>query len=116
MLTHSNRRQHTQSIDWGARMKCFECGWIGSRDYAAAVNIGRLAAVYFKNKKENSEKKFYAGYRIDNLKVKPASYIGAGVALPFVPSGCKRVYARVISANGIKSQTFIAGWTRSITM
>lgn len=105
---------HTEPIDWGAWMKCLECGWNGSRDYAAAINIGRLTAAYFKNKKENPEKKSYAGFRVDSPKVKPASYIGAGVALPFVPTECKRIYVRVNS--GIKYKTFFAGWPRSITM
>ena len=107
---------HTEPIDWGAWMKCFECDWNGSRDYAAAVNIGRQAAAFFKHKKEHPGNKSYAGFRVDSPQVKPASYIGAGVALPFVPTGCKRVYARVIRANGIKSQTFFAGWTRSISI
>ena len=116
--------EHDQVNDWGAWMKCFECGWNGSRDYAAAINIARLGVAFFKKQKQDElegKSKSYAGFRIDKDKerIKPASYIGVGTALPALPSGNSKVYASLLPSrkrNAFKQKTYFAGWQKSVTM
>ena len=112
--------EHRAVNDWGAWLKCAACGWNGSRDYAASINIARLAVAFFKSRKENPNKKSYAGFRIDSPNIKPASYIGAGTALPFVPSDSrKKVLVSLPSRrnrNGVKNRQYFAGWAKSVTM
>jgi putative transposase len=86
--------EHTDAVDWGGWLtpelmgvKCQHCGWNGSRDYAGAVNIGRLAAAFYQKlaaaqAAENVSPKTYRGFKISDLVHQPTSYIGAGAALP----------------------------------
>jgi transposase len=41
---HAADRQ--EAVDWGAWLWCAACGWNGSRDYAASLNIARLGLSY----------------------------------------------------------------------
>ena len=72
--------------DWGAWLKCAnpECQWSGSRDYAAALNIGRLTIAYLV---QAHPSKTQRGFRVFDSQLKPVSYIGSGAALPFPPPG-----------------------------
>lgn len=74
--------EHDEAVAWGRWLRCAACGWNGSRDYAAALNIGRLA-VAFLNRGYSSNLK--RGFRIADDNPKPVSYIGMGAALPFPP-------------------------------
>ena len=72
--------------DWGAWLKCAnpECQWSGSRDYAAALNIGRLTSAYLV---QDHSAKTLRGFRVFDSQLKPLSYSGSGAALPFPPPG-----------------------------
>ena len=77
--------EHTTACDWGAWLTCAACGWSGSRDYAAAINIGRLTLAYLSQVHDSPERKPKRGFRMTEAELKPVSYSGAGAALPFPP-------------------------------
>jgi hypothetical protein len=116
--------EHDVVIDSGAWLKCGGCGWNGSRDYAGALNIGRLAVAFYQkisaaraagevNKKTN------AGYRIAEINHKPASYIGVGAALPIPPRGNQQKAIFFCSHEDVslkKPVYSFSGWDRMISV
>jgi len=74
--------EHAESVAWGRWLKCVACGWNGSRDYAAALNIGRLVVAFLNQDHSSNSKR---GFRVADDELKPVSYIGKGAALPFSP-------------------------------
>ena len=67
-----------QAVDWGAWLCCAACGWNGSRDYAASLNIARLGMTFLLTYQRT---KRYTAYRMTSSEVKPVSYSGAGARL-----------------------------------
>jgi putative transposase len=67
-----------QAVDWGAWLCCAVCGWNGSRDYAASLNIARLGMAFLTSYQRT---KRYTSYRMTSAEVKPVSYSGAGARL-----------------------------------
>jgi len=61
--------EHPSPIHWGHWFRCQECGFNGDRDYIAALNIARRGLAKLAKTKE----------------LKPVSYSGSGLALPFPP-------------------------------
>jgi predicted RNA-binding Zn-ribbon protein involved in translation (DUF1610 family) len=72
------------SCEWGAWLKCPACGWNGSRDYAAALNLARLAIAFLAQVHLSKSKR---GFRVFDSQLKPVSYSGTGTTLPFPSSG-----------------------------
>ena len=103
----------TKITDWGAWLICKNCGWNGSRDYAAAINIARLAVAFFLNKKLNPDRHSYSGFSMSFPLIKPASYIGAGSVLPFLPTD--RHNASLVRLPHRHNRFFFAGWTNSVS-
>jgi putative transposase len=93
--------EHTSACEWGAWLRCEACGWNGSRDYAAALNIARLGSAYLLHKRT---------FRISDPTLNPVSYSGAGAALPFPPPG---VRAKVLISHTTSS---IRGWPRTVAL
>lgn len=115
---------HREVVDWGGWLKCSACGWNGSRDYAGALNIGRLAAAFYDKlaaAKAAGEvtRKTYAGYRVESIKHKPASYIGAGAALPIPPQGTQQKTLFFCSYKDVDKQAprfSYSGWDKMVSI
>ncbi len=94
-------------LDAGAWLRCFECGWNGARDYAAAINIALLGIAYLLQEAEHK------GHEIrPTMKTKPlnsASYIGAGLALRLPPTSPR---GRLIHSG----KRYVNGWITSVTL
>ncbi len=78
--------EHLDHVEaWGAWLCCASCGWNGSRDYAASLNIARLGVTFITHYL-TTNRSYHAS--IADTAVKPLSYIGSGSALrlpPMVP-------------------------------
>lgn len=116
--------EENSPADWGAWLKCANCAWNGSRDYAAAINIGRLAVPFYKKwraDKTAKKRPSFKGFRIDDLKnIKPASYIGAGAVTPFLPhskfvNATETFIGKKIGKLGCK-MAYFTGWIFSATV
>jgi putative transposase len=94
-------------LDAGAWLRCFECGWNGARDYAAAINIALLGIVYLVQEAEHTghEKR-------PTMQTKPLnseSYIGSGLALRLPPTSPR---GRLIGSG----KRYVNGWINSVTL
>ena len=88
--------EHTAPCDWGAWLKCAACGWSGSRDYAAALNIGRLTLAYLVQADLAQAHRIFStkmkrGFRVTDVELKPVSYSGMGAVLPFPPPNSRLI-------------------------
>jgi putative transposase len=92
--------------DWGAWLWCADCGWNGSRDYAASLNIARLGVAFVTHYQTTG--RFYHASIIETA-VKPASYMGAGARLR-LPSPVPR--NRLLFAGRI----YVNGWRHSVKL
>lgn len=106
--------EHTEVSDWGAWLKCAACGWNGSRDYAAALNIGRLAIAYLMQVHAPPDSKPKRGFRVSDPELKPVSYTGAGAALPFPPPGLSLLCPKADRRRG--TIITLRGWPRAVTL
>ena len=107
--TYASPEHLEKVIDWGAWLKCSHCGWSGSRDYAASLNIARLGAAYLQ---EAQRLKRMGGIRhphIAETHIKPISYRGMGAPLRF-PAPSPR--ARLFCAG----KMYCNGWVRAIAL
>jgi putative transposase len=94
-------------LDAGAWLRCFECGWNGARDYAAAINIALLGIAYLLQEAEHKGQQ-----KRPTMKTKPlnsASYIGAGLALRLPPTSPR---GRLIHSG----KRYVNGWIISVTL
>src|SRR5260221_10347676 len=99
--------EHLSKVeDWGAWLKCSHCGWSGSRDYAAALNIARLGATFITHYRTTG--RFYHASIAEKV-VNPVSYIGTGPVLRLPPG---TIRGRLLDAGRI----YINGWKRSVTL
>jgi putative transposase len=92
--------------DWGAWLWCEHCDWNGSRDYAAAINIGRLGATFIAHYLATGT--FYHA-SIADATAKPVSYSGAGAVLRLPPTVPRE---RLLSAGKL----YCNGWRKSVTL
>jgi putative transposase len=76
--TYRSPAERTQAEDWGAWLWCMDCGWNGSRDYAAALNIARLGVAFVTHYQRTAR---FCHPSIAETTVKPVSYSGAGATL-----------------------------------
>jgi hypothetical protein len=107
--TYRASDQTGKVLDWGAWLSCRHCGWNGSRDYAGALNIARLGAVWLK---EAQRQKRMSGIRhphIAEKHVKPVCYMLAGSPLRF-PARSLRACLHYAE------KMYINGWTHSVTL
>ncbi len=76
---------HRDTIEeWGAWLCCSNpvCGWNGSRDYAASVNIARLGAALIRQAQTTGR---VVHPSITDSSVQPVSYMGTWAALRLPP-------------------------------
>jgi putative transposase len=103
--TYADPALDSKPLDSGAWLRCFECGWNGARDYAAAINIALLGVAFLKQDHETGR------HARPTMKTKPlnsGSYIGSGLALRLPPTpsrGC---------LDGGK--IYVNGWIKSVTL
>ncbi len=94
------------AVRWGAWLWCYACGWNGSRDYAASLNIARLGLAFLTTYQRTQR---YVAYRMTSAEVNPCSYSGRG-ATWLLPS--QGVTPRPIEGTTI----YYAGWSFSIAL
>jgi len=94
--------------EWGAWLACSNptCGWNGSRDYAASLNIARLGATLIRHAQTTGRIHHPC---IANAAVKAVSYMGA-VAVLRLPPPVPR--DRLLYAGRI----YLNGWRKSIKL
>ncbi|PWT79012.1 MAG: transposase [Chloroflexi bacterium] len=95
-----------KAVDSGAWLWCEECGWNGSRDYAASLNIARLGLAFLVTYQRTQR---YRSYRMTSLEVNPCSYTRRGATLLLPSQGVK---ARPLQGTKI----YYAGWSYSIAL
>lgn len=84
--TYRSPEHVAQVQDWGAWLCCAGCGWNGSRDYAAAVNIARLGAAFITHYHHTG--RFYHS-SIAELANQAVSYRGAAATLRLPSPGLR---------------------------
>ena len=85
--TYTSPEHRSKINDWGAWLCCSnsDCGWSGSRDYAASLNIARLGLAMLRHVQATGR---VVHPSITHPSVQPVSYIGTRAALrlpPLVP-------------------------------
>jgi putative transposase len=94
-------------LDAGAWLRCFDCGWNGARDYAAAINIALLGIAYLVQEAEHK------GHEMrPTMQTKPLnsdSYSGSGLALRLPPTSPR---GRLIHSG----KRYVNGWIKSVTL
>jgi hypothetical protein len=98
---------HVKEVqDWGAWLCCAGCGWNGSRDYAAALNLARLGVAFITQYAHTG--RFYHA-SIAELTNKAVSYTGAAATLR-LPS--PRLRPRPLPVGKI----YYNGWPHSVAL
>lgn len=106
--TYTSPESRTTSNDWGAWLCCFnlECGWNGSRDYAASLNIARLGASLIRHAQTTGK---VVHPSIMHTSVQPVSYIGTRAALRLPPLASR---GHLIASGRI----YCNGWRLSVKL
>jgi putative transposase len=106
--TYTSPEHRSKVNDWGAWLWCSnpDCGWNGSRDYAASLNIARLGATLIRHAQETS-RVFHPS--ITHSSVKAVSYIGTVAALRLPPPAPR---GRLIASGRI----YCNGWCQSVKL
>ncbi len=107
--TYKSSEHLGKAIDWGAWLCCEHCGWNGSRDYAASLNIARLGAAWLKEAQRLKRMVGISHPNIQGKNVKPVCYMLAGLPLRFPASSLR---ACLLYAGKI----YVNGWTHSVTL
>lgn len=104
--TYASPADRSQVEAWGAWLWCEHCGWNGSRDYAAALNIARLGAEFITHYRATGQ--FYHAI-ITHANIKPVSYMGAGAVLRLPPPAPN---SRLLHAG----KHYLNGWHKSVML
>ncbi len=95
-----------EAVDWGAWLWCAQCGWNGSRDYAASLNIARLGLAFLLTYQQTQR---YQSYRMTSVEVNPCSYIGRGATLRLPSQG-------ITPRPSEGKKIYYAGWSYTIAL
>jgi putative transposase len=106
--TYTSPEHRTTSNDWGAWLCCSntECGWNGSRDYAASLNIARLGVAFIRHA-QTARRGMHPS--ITHSSVQPVSYIGTRAALRLPPLASR---GHLIASGRI----YCNGWCLSVKL
>lgn len=107
--TYKSSEHLGKAIDWGAWLWCQHCGWSGSRDYAASLNIARLGAAWLKEAQRHKRLSRIHHPHIQEKHVNPVCYMLMGSPLRFParsPRACLHYAAKM----------YVNGWTHSVTL
>ncbi len=107
--TYKSPEHLSKVIDWGAWLCCAHCGWSGSRDYAAALNIARLGATYLKEAQRRQRLVGIGHPQIAEERVQAVSYMGTDALLRFpAPSPRARLFSQ--------GKMYCNGWLRAVAL
>jgi len=106
--TYTSPEHRTTSNDWGAWLCCSaaDCGWNGSRDYAASLNIARLGAALIRHAQTTGR---VIHPSIIHPSVQPVSYMGTRAALRLPPLASR---GHLIASGRI----YCNGWRLSVKL
>ncbi len=106
--TYTSPSHRTTSNDWGAWLCCSnqKCGWNGSRDYAASLNMARLGAALIRHA-QTAGRVMHPS--ITHPSVQPVSYIGTRAALRLPPLASR---GHLIASGRI----YCNGWCLSVKL
>jgi putative transposase len=108
--TYASPALDAKPLDAGAWLRCFECGWNGARDYAAAINIALLGVALLLQEVEHQEHDLLS--KRPTMQTKPLnsdSYIGSGLALRLPPTSPR---GRLMHSG----KRYVNGWITSVTL
>jgi hypothetical protein len=103
--TYASPALSSPSIKSGAWLRCWGCGWNGSRDYAAAINIGLLGVAFLKQYLQTGRDERPT---MIEKPLNSESYTGSGLALRLPPTtsrGCLE-----------GGKIYVNGWIESVTL
>ena len=112
--TTKSPQHREKAIDWGRWLICTACCWNGSRDYAAALNIGRLGLVLVENARTDGPTPRRVSLR--DTSPKPLAYTGSGAALPFPPRGLVSDTRRRGHGHHQHDRIHVVGWPKSVRL
>ena len=106
--TYTSPEYRSKSNDWGAWLCCSnpDCGWNGSRDYAASLNIARLGMAMIRQTQSAGR---VVHPSITHPSVKPVSYMGTRAALRLPPLASR---GHLIASGRI----YCNGWCLSVKL
>jgi putative transposase len=106
--TYASPAHRSTINDWGAWLCCSnpDCGWNGSRDYAASLNIARLAVAMIRHAQATGR---VVHPSITHPSVKPVSYMGTWAALRLPPLASR---GHLIASGRI----YCNGWRLSVKL
>jgi hypothetical protein len=106
--TYTSPEHRSPINDWGAWLCCShpDCGWNGSRDYAASLNLARLGAAMIRHAQETSR---VIHPSITHPSVQPVSYMGTWAALWLPPLASR---GHLIASGRI----YCNGWRLSVKL
>lgn len=104
--TYRSPDERALAEDWGAWLRCSACGWNGSRDYAAALNIARLGAAFIAHYSHTG--RFYHA-SIAEISNQAVSYNGTVATLRLPSPGFQ-------PRPSLAGKHYYNGWLRSVTL
>ncbi len=110
--TYASPALDAKKLDAGPWLRCFDCGWNGARDYAAAINIALLGVAFLKQSLATDQDDPSAPLPHPTMKEKglnSESYSGSGLALRLPPTSPR---GRLISSG----KMYVNGWIKSVTL
>jgi putative transposase len=107
--TYASPALDAPMLDSGSWLRCFDCGWNGARDYAAAINIALLGVAFLKQSLQSSPSQRDDRPTMTQKGLNSESYIGSGLALRLPPTSPR---GRLIESG----KMFVNGWVNSVTL
>jgi putative transposase len=96
-------------LDAGPWLRCFACGWNGTRDYAAAINIALLGVAFLKQSLAAAQADPSPHPTMTEKGLNSESYSGSGLALRLPPTSPR---GRLICSG----KRYVNGWIKSVTL
>jgi transposase len=96
-------------LDAGPWLRCFACGWNGTRDYAAAINIALLGVAFLTQSLATAQAELLSHPTMREKGLNSESYSGSGLALRLPPTSPR---GRLIESG----KMFVNGWVKSVTL
>ena len=107
--TYASPARDAPVLDAGPWLRCFDCGWNGARDYAAAINIALLGVAFLKQSLATAQAEPSPHPTMTEKGLNSESYSGSGLALRLPPTSPR---GRLISSG----KMYVNGWIKSVTL
>jgi putative transposase len=105
--TYASPALDAPRLDSGAWLRCFACGWNGSRDYAAAINIALLGIASLGQQDQHTDNAKHP--TMHSKPLNSESYTGSGLALRLPPTSPR---GRLLHAG----KRYVNGWINAVTL